>query len=149
MGANQRLRRAIMDENGGGTGVGAMRAMHKAAARHSIFVADARNFWVPGIGPMCEVLAVCVSFGDGSGTATFCFMAETWGMVFRGAALPKASARAVKFPIHGPGRIDRHLMERRVDRRADHIDTAREFLNDSGVGRSPLGVGVDNVDYFH
>ncbi len=28
--AVQRLRRAIMDENGGGTGVGAMRAMHKA-----------------------------------------------------------------------------------------------------------------------
>jgi hypothetical protein len=37
--ANQRLRRAIMDENGGGTGVGGMREMHKTEARHSIFMA--------------------------------------------------------------------------------------------------------------
>jgi hypothetical protein len=29
-----------MDENGGGTGVGGMRAMHKTEARHSIFIAD-------------------------------------------------------------------------------------------------------------
>ena len=39
LGANQRLRRAIMDENGGGTGVSGMRAMHKTDARHSIFIA--------------------------------------------------------------------------------------------------------------
>ncbi len=71
----------------------------------SACLGDARNFWVPGTGPMCEVFAVCLSFGDGSGTATFCFVAETWGMEFRGAALPNAGARAVKFPIHGPGRI--------------------------------------------
>jgi hypothetical protein len=38
--ANQRLRRAIVDENGGGPGVGAMRPMHKAAAYNSIFMAD-------------------------------------------------------------------------------------------------------------
>jgi hypothetical protein len=35
----QRLRRIIMDENGGGTGVGGMRAMHKTDAPHSIFIA--------------------------------------------------------------------------------------------------------------
>jgi prevent-host-death family protein len=39
LGANQRLRRAIMDENGGGMGVGGMRAKHEAEARHSIFMA--------------------------------------------------------------------------------------------------------------
>ena len=60
---------------------------------------------IRSIGPTCEVLAVCLSFADGSGTATFCFVAETWGMAFRGAALPNAGARAVKFPIHGPTRI--------------------------------------------
>ena len=39
LGANQRLRRSIMDENDVCPGVGAMRAMHKTAARHSIFMA--------------------------------------------------------------------------------------------------------------
>jgi hypothetical protein len=43
LGANQRLRRAIMDENGGGIGVGGMRAMHEAEARHSIFMAVIKN----------------------------------------------------------------------------------------------------------
>ena len=39
LGANQHLRRAIIDENHVCPGVGGMREMHKAAAGHSIFMA--------------------------------------------------------------------------------------------------------------
>jgi hypothetical protein len=39
LGANQHLRRSIIDENHVCPGVGGMREMHKAAASHSIFVA--------------------------------------------------------------------------------------------------------------
>jgi len=66
---------------------------------------DTRTLWGSDIAPLCEGLAVCLSFADVSWIATFCFVAEIWGMVFRGAALPKAGAGAVKFPSHGPGRI--------------------------------------------
>jgi hypothetical protein len=38
--------------------------------------ADAWSFGLPAAGPMYEVLAVCASLADGSGTAAFCFEAE-------------------------------------------------------------------------
>ena len=58
LGANQHLRRAIIDENHVCPGVGGMRGMHKAAAGHSIFMAEGywRRKWPPPQRPFRELL---------------------------------------------------------------------------------------------
>ncbi len=45
MAANQRLRRAIMDENGGWPDACAMRIMHTIFASYSIYVAANQRLW--------------------------------------------------------------------------------------------------------